>query len=219
MDGASLITAVIGYWDNVDAIDASNTTRRARVLQYAQHTVDEVWNYRDWPWKARVDATLSTASGLVEVPTDFGEIGQSGGVYLTDTGDQLAQVDPKAVIDMIQGSATTDQPGCYALFGQGTNGLLQIYVPGDVVLLTLYYSASPPVITDAGAPSGLEYIPLAYHNTVILAGTAAKAQGSKGDARPDWQAMYQNGLAYMVARERLYKPTVRRMPMTVGGMW
>ena len=219
MDADALITSVIGFWDNVDANDASNVDRRSRILTFLQITAGEVWNYRDWAFKARVDTSLVTTGGLVEVPADFGEIGQSGGVFLTDTGAPLLQVDPKIVIEMMQGGTTNNLPTVYALFGQGTNGLLQLFVPGDGVNLTLYYSATQPVITDAGAPSGMEYIPLAYHYTVMLTGTAAKAQQSKGDARPDWNAMYQNGLMQMVARERLYKPSVRKMPVTVGGKW
>lgn len=51
MTGAELISEAISYYDNTLATDATNVNRRLRILHSAQLVLDEIYNYKNWPFK------------------------------------------------------------------------------------------------------------------------------------------------------------------------
>lgn len=51
MTGAELISEAISYYDNTLATDATNVNRRLRILHSAQLVLDEIYNFKNWPFK------------------------------------------------------------------------------------------------------------------------------------------------------------------------
>lgn len=214
METDDLIDNVLAYTDNVSAIDGDNATRRLRYLLYTQQVVDEVWNQRDWAFKYKRGTLAVSASGT-DLPADFQEFGNQGGVYDAN-GRMLHEISPQEANVVNESGISSSVPDSFMVIGQNA-GAKQIRLsapPGGSVTLTLWYIKTSPVLTD-GSDGGLLEIPVAYHHTVLLPGVVARSRKNKGDSR-DWFVDYQRGLAYMVARERSLRTTTQRLPLATG---
>src|SRR5262245_2499139 len=121
METATLISNVITFTDNVTALDAENATRRLRYLLYAQEIFEEVWNWRDWPFKYVTGSiTVAAADGDADLPADFQEFGNQGGVYIQATGRMLHEVTPQEINVHREAGATVGDPGEFAVYGFNT---------------------------------------------------------------------------------------------------
>ena len=67
MTGAELISEAISYYDNTNPSDAGNAQRRLRVLHAAQMVLEEIYNFKPWPFK-RHKATVTTLGGVASLP-------------------------------------------------------------------------------------------------------------------------------------------------------
>lgn len=80
MTGEELISTAIQFYDNTLATDAENANRRLRVLHYSNMVLDEIWNWRSWPFKFGTDV-VSMVAGEGPLPSDFARFGTEGLVY------------------------------------------------------------------------------------------------------------------------------------------
>jgi len=225
MEADVMLNTAGSYTEWIDPTDADYTARRLYWLQLLQEVFDEVWNYRPWPWKLRNDQiTVPLADGFEPMPEDYQELGEQGGVYLVGSADgwPLEEVSPQQIQgERASGAGATSTPDHFAIFGfDVATGLPLIQLPplGSAVNLDIWFYANPTLLVDDSTSSGLTDIPLAYHQTVLLAGLVAKLRRNKGDDR-DWQALFDKGLAWMVTREKPRKNTPRSMPRSMIGQW
>lgn len=217
MHAQALIDKVIAYTDNVSANDSDNTTRRARILAYAQETFDEVWQFRDFPFKYKTGTTSVTANAtFASLPSDFAEVGNQGGIYVSGTTGPLTEVPIQALETDIQANySPAGAPQRYAIFGVDTSNVKRIYIDlAPAVTLNLVYVRVPTALADATSAE-LSQIPAQYHNSVILPGVVAKTRRSKGDTR-NYREDFTRGLAYMAAHERPRRGTGQRLPVAIS---
>ena len=221
MDTATLIDNVIDGYDHVSSTDSDNTAREAKILLYAQEVVDEVWYFREWDFRYR-SGTVTFAAGDYEsdLPANFHEFGSQGLVIVQSTGAKLV-ADTSANIFEQSYTDTTTFP-TYSVWGQNsTTGrkLLQISSSAAMTLDVFYLATSPTLSNCAGDDGQLQFIPTAYHQTVILPGVVYKVKHQQeGEDQRDWYNRYQQGLNRMVAMERAGKTRVQRLPLAVD-MW
>lgn len=218
MTTSALIDLLLNYTDNTSSADADNSTRRTRLLQYIQETVDEIWGAREWEFKRR-STTVSVTANSADMPSDFGEFGVQGGVWGSD-GQWWEEVNPQVLDDMRQAGNTADR--VFAIYGQNTTSgvkKIQTLTQGSALTLTVVYFATPPTLVDAtDSTNNLFLIPAQYHNSVVLTGARAKTELSLGDSRSEFDQAYRRGLAQMINQERSRKQAVVRIPMATG-MW
>lgn len=215
---SGLIDAVLAYTEDISATDNDNATRRARLLQYMQEVVDEVWNFKEWAFKTvgATTVTIAASASSADLPADFQELGQMGGVW-DSQGARMQEISINELEEFkLNGASNLPYGNVFAIYGFNTTSSklkLQVPVQSQAITCSVSYQKVPPTLSDTTGTTtnGLNSIPVSYHNTVILAGTVAKAKASTGDAR-DWESKYRNGLAYMVARERNKKTAVTRIP-------
>lgn len=223
MEGSDLIDIVLAYTDNTDPIDADNSIRRARLLQYLQETVDMVWFYRPWSFTyTSGSVTVLNNTSSIDLPADFNQFTKNGQVNLDD-GTFLLEIPEHQMLELRanQSSGVSVRIEEFSLFGFNTTTnrrLIQVVTVGANTDLNIYYKKKPPTITDANSSSGLPQIPDEYHNLVLVPGVAAKTRKSKGDSR-DFKGEFMEGLAYMCAAERPLQRQVQRMPMILHGKW
>lgn len=213
MNNDDLIDDVMQYVYNISAADADNTDRRARVLQYYQDTVDEVWLVREWPFSFK-EATVAIGSdGSGTLPTDYLELGSLGGVYDTN-GVKLEEIPFPALKSKLIRGQTQAPPREFAIFSNGA--AMKIRTLGSNTNVYFQYRTTPITVTDAAAAP--TPIPEGHHNSVLLAGTAAKAAHSIGDPRQEWEQSFQAGLRRMMLTERPRKTSIQKMPRAIS-MW
>ena len=219
MTTGGLISTVINYTDNVSATDADNGDRRARILQLTQETFEDVWNYREWPWRFRGPTTLAITAGSADLPADFADFGQNGGVFDVASGRKFSELPIQMFQERILTGANNNVDDEFAVFNQATtDGDKKIYVPTAVTSIKIFYLATASTLVDAtDATNNLFLIPARWHQTVILPGVVARVRTNKGDGR-DWMTRYLTGLGSMVAGERSKKTTVQRVPY-YARMW
>lgn len=201
LKGAALITAVMAYTDNVSATDAGNTSRRARILQYAQEVLEYVWNYRAWrfAYKTTTIPIWAGTEGVGILPPDFGQFGWKGGLFLS-TGDLMEEeIDAQTLLGRyLRGERNTRD---YALLGyDDTTYKPKIQTLQTSGTLTVLYCKHVPTLVDGSAAGDEIPIPHDYHNTVMVAGTVAKTRASKGDVR-DFYSAFLSGLELMCRKE------------------
>lgn len=220
MEAYQLNSAVLTYTDNVDPTDGDYAARRARIHQYQQEVVDEVWNFRDWTFKQR-SATVTglTGNNFILLPYFLAELGDLGGIFKGTI--EYQEVDPTTLI-RCRSLGVVDF--IFSIFSQATTSgdawvrkaqFVETFTANTN--LTLHYSAGPPLLIDTlgdESSKSLRLIPEQYHNTVILPGVIAKANTSKGDTR-DFMQQYIRGLNLMVLRERPRKTMIQRIPAAV----
>lgn len=207
MFGADFINTVMNFTEEVDPFDANAAARRLRILQLLQETHDDVWHSREWQFTyARSTATL--AAGSIAIPATFLELGQSGGIWLPNRKTKLVEAFPAEVIE----ARETGQSGLANRFSI-IGGVIYTDSTTATDSLVIWHREVPPTLVDDDSTPLT--IPAAYHHSVLLQGTIAKARQSKGDVR-DWISKYQEGLAKMIATERRRKTTTQFMPMAVN---
>lgn len=218
-----LIDKIEAYTDNVDPTDLDYADRRARILQLAQEVVDDVWHFRDFSLKQRTTTmTVTSGQSSCNLPADLGDTGDLGGVFLN--GILMEEVYPIQLIQLKEGLSGANGYNAdyvYAIFSEGTTTpylrKLQTTTRGSNTTYNIYYSATPPTLsdtTDDPAGESLSLIPAQYHNTVLIPGVMAKVNRGKGDTR-DFLSSYQRGLSLMVLRERPRKGMVQRLPPVI----
>ena len=218
-----LITAAMTHYDNVDANDADNAARRLRVLQYAQEVFDTVYYYREWPWRyAQGTLTLPVGNFKLKMPADYHEFGVEGSVVQSSDGFRLEE---QPWIKVLAAQWAGGLPTTFTILEQDVtsggvgDGIPNIQFGGTVGVDTsydiTYLKTSPTLLDTTDLTSRLQFIPVAYHQTVLLPGVVARLKQSEGDSR-DWEARYEIGLARMCVSERPRKTTVQQLPMTVN---
>lgn len=220
MTTSALIDLILNYTDNTVSSDTDNTARRARLLQYAQEVFEEVWYWRQWPFRARSGTVAVTATNNAgDLPADFADFGDKGGIYSGTI--ELEEISEEEMVAERQSGSLAFGPYICAVFGFNTTTLrkqLQVLTQPANITYTINYLAVAPTLVDAtNNTNKLDNMPDQYHQTVILPGVAAKARVSIGDGR-DFKDDYLRGLSNMVGRERPRKTVVRRMPLA-RGMW
>lgn len=221
MDTSTLISTVNTVYDNISSVDADNADRRVRILQFAQEVFDTVYYYREWPWRyTSATITLPAAAVKVKLPANYHELGVQGYLSRTSDGVKLEEV---SALDVLAAQDTGAQnPGIFTILTQdSTDGLPYIQFGGTVAAntdFTLFYLQTSPALVDTtGTASKLQFIPVAYHNTVVMPGVVARIKQTEGDQR-NWEERFQRGLSKMVQDERPFKSAVRRVPYAVN-MW
>lgn len=220
MTTSALIDIIINYVDNSSSADNDNSVRRTRILQYAQEVFDEVWYFRGWPFKSRSGTvTVTAGNNAGDLPADFGEFGDKGGVY--DGTSALVEISEAQLIAERQSGNRQLGPYIFAVFGYNTatnRKQLQVLTQGANVTYTINYLALAPTLVDAtDSTNKLDNIPAQHHQSVLVPGVAAKAKVSIGDSR-DFRSQYLAGIARMTAVERPRKTVTRRAPLA-RGMW
>lgn len=220
MTTAALIDAVISYTDNSSSSDGDNALRRLRMLQWCQERFEEIWYFRQWPFRARTGTvTVAAAANSGDLPSDFAEIGDQGGVY--DGVIPLTEISQQQLVTERQSGNRMLSSYVYAIFDYNSSTLrkkIQTLTLGATTAFDLNYLSAAPTLADStGATNNLDDIPVQYHQTVILPAVVARARMSIGDDR-DFENNFMRGLAHMVAQERGRKNIVRRLPLS-RGMW
>lgn len=239
MNTSSLIDTVLSYTDNVDSNDADYTSRRTRLLEYAQEVVDEVWNSAEFVFKLKGPTTITVPAWTTgspsryQLPTDFATFGKIGKVFNADVGEPLDEVAAtQFIMNYFPGSTLTysplSRPREFAVMGDDAGNIANatpkpywLYLPNltAAVNLVYFYQVIPPTLVDATGDTGLLYkIPAQYHRTVILPGVVAKTGKSKGDGR-DWESEYRRGLSMMQKAETPRRSSTQRLPKAISGMW
>jgi hypothetical protein len=228
-----LLKDVASYYDDVDA----NTytlpdSKKNRYLHYAQRTVDEIVNFKPWPWKmahAPIQFNITPANGHeAEAPPDFANVGPNGAL-LDSTGEPWAEIDYRNMVFLISAAQQTTRHyfcigrrildtstnlGDGGVTGGESRGLL-IPDSNNTTIFTLFYETSPPKLVLGNAIP----LPESFHNTLLL-GTVAKLQEGKGDPRDIWRAEYVAALSKQVALLKPLSSRVQQMPLTTGRrMW
>lgn len=216
MTGAEIIDTVMSYTYNITPNDPGNAARRLRVLNYLQDTFDEVWMMREWAFSFK-DTTVNIdgASGVAAVPDDYLELGVQGGVYNAQ-GDKLRETPFVYIKQLILNGNSQSPPELFAIVSNGA--ALEIHTPiiGSDYTVNLQYRYQPVTLTDDTAEPP---IPRAHHNSVLVAGTAAKAARSLGDPRPDDEQSYKQAINRMIVVERSRKTSIQKLPRAMSGMW
>lgn len=218
MTGAELINEAIAYYDNTLATDATNAQRRLRVLHSAQLVLEEVYNFKAWPFKYKVGTVVTTA-GAGALPADYGRLGPEGSVV-----DSAKAVWTETTLQEIYAlRAGTDQPlikvFAIGLGSTASTNYNQLVVPDTVASYTFQvgYDRLAPTLTDAATE--ITVIPKQYHRTVLLAGTVARMQTLKSDVRQFWLGQYAMGLGRMQANEMPMQSRVQQLPLFQRGQW
>ena len=225
MTGAQIIDALIQNFLDIGQATANDTAFRSRCLFHVQRAVDELWTFRPWPMKATpsVNVTIAT-TGIGNLPTDFGGPGYILTVNNPDGKYKLEWMNPKKLFDLRERETGTDsRPHWYTLADENqTSGLQQIHVhkkPRATLTLHIGYELQSPQIADAAAPSGMEFIPIQYHSTVIFEGAKAYLMEDEGDARaPMVRARFRRFMMEMWAQEKQTSHTSRRSPRYAAAM-
>jgi hypothetical protein len=228
-----LLRDVASYYDDTDAnIYTIPSSKLSRYLHYAQRTIDEIVNYKPWPWKmayAPVQFNVTPANGReAPLPADFANVGPNGALF-DSTGEPWAEIDFRNMVALIAANRNiTRHYFCVGRriasisTGVGDGGVIEgeergllIPDPNNTTTFTLFYETSPPLLTLA-APIP---IPESMHNCLLL-GTVAKLQEGKADPRDIWRAEYVSALAKQVATLMPLASRVKQMPMSSGRrMW
>ena len=225
MTGAQIIDALIQNFLDIGQPTANDTAFRTRCLFHVQRAVDELWIFRPWPMKAGGGINLVVATtGIGDLPTDFGGPGYFLTVNNPDGKYKLEWMAPKRLFDLRERETGTDKRPRWYTFAdeKSTTGIQQIHVhkkPTASVTLHIGYEAQSPGITDSAAPSGMEFIPLQYHSTVIFEGAKAYLMEDEGDARaPMVRARFRRFMMEMWAQEKQTTHTSRRSPRYAAAM-
>lgn len=229
MTTSALIDLVLNYTDNVSATDADNTTRRARILQYAQEVCDEVRSMRDWPFKYDTLTLTGTAgNNFIEIPSATGvleSLSYHGNLYRGTT--KMHEVALGHLFRARQTGLSTFPISDIFSWGMindastdadDTEFRIQLAITLTVnTSYELFGVAAPVTLVDqTNATNKLPIaIPAAFHNTVVLPGVIARVKREKGEEGNYWQ-IYQRGIADMASRLSERKSVTNRMPRAVS---
>lgn len=228
-----LLKDVASHYDDTDATAfVLPTSKLNRYLHYVQRTLDEIYNFKPWPWKMAyktLQFNVSPANGReAPVPKDFANVGPNGALF-DPRGEPWAEISFRDMIALhASGSGQSNhlfavgrrQADASTAVGDGgvknadSRGLL-IPDPNRTDAFTLFYETSPP----KAALGAVIPIPESMHNALLL-GTVAKLQEGKADPRDIWRAEYVTALSKQVAALMPLTSRMRQMPLTTGRrMW
>jgi hypothetical protein len=209
----TLIDAVLREYDySESSADVSDV--RLKLLDKAQEVSDEDWEEFDgvsWQTKAGT-VSLTSGSNSVAVPTDFWKCGDSGGVFVQVTTDDIRKLTylPPGELRQMQreNGTTTGIPAYYSIFTvEGTTDILQLIqvdVKADATysLLVDYVMVGPTLAdNDSATTSNLQYWPTQLHS-MLLKGLLARGSRIMGDTvrQSQHEAEHQKRLAAAIAR-------------------
>lgn len=228
-----LIKDVASFYDDTDAtIYTLPPSKLQRYLHYAQRTVDEIINYKPWPWKMAftpLQFNITPPNGREATPpADFANVGPNGALF-DSTGEPWAEIDFRNMVSLITANRNvTRHYFCIGRriasvsTGSGDGGVaegdargIMIPDPNNTTSFTLFYETSPVKL----ALAGVIPLPESMHNALLL-GTVAKLQEGKADPRDIWRAEYVSALAKQVALLMPLASRVKQMPLSSGRrMW
>lgn len=211
--GKSIIDSAINFYDGVDADDADNSARRARLLNFLQHIYDYVWNYRTWQWTYKKSTiTITAGNDSVALPTDYAEFSPSGGLTDQSSRTRFYEISPLEMNRIrVEGPGST--LNVFSIF----DGKIQI--PAAVSankIFDIFYRMRAETIADSTATL---VIPDRYVNLVLLPGLIFRTQEGKNDARTTWKEQFQAGLSQMASLENPLKTRTVRWPMSYPRAW
>lgn len=210
-------------FDGVLSTDSEYTRRRARHLAWAQEIVDEVCDERPFSWRmTSTTVTFTAGVNAADLPANFVELGPTGGLWDASVSParKLDEQSPQIVQGLqIQTNAISIH-SCFSIFAVDATPVQQLQIGrnGQNQSFTLWYIQSPPTLADATTSSGLEYIPVQYHRTVVLAGLKAKIMRANEDSRADttYEGIYKRGRERMVIIEFGRKSTIQQLPRAIS---
>ena len=218
MNDTEFVDALNNFWQNVGSqVTAEDTEVQARNTFFAQKAVSRFWHWKPWPWKQRVDnATVTDGEG--DLPDDFGTFGQQGAVLIATTGQELFWRPAQEIIRLQEMQQTTSgTPRLYTVTGLASMAvgtpLIKVYPISNATLIC-YYDAKSPTIEYDGMDSGLDQIPVQYHETVLFDLACSELAFAEGD-RQGADALQQRalrGMAEAWAEERPGLNQPRRGP-------
>jgi hypothetical protein len=205
-----LIDKVINFYDDVDASDADNGTRRARLLVFLQHVYSFVYNYMPWEWTYRsVDYVVVTGDNKTGLFNDFLELSHNGSVF--EGANEWTDVGRAAIERIRRQSNGMASDKVFAIW----NRAFQIpYTVSSDLTLTVFHRVIAETLVDN---TDEMLIPARYADTVLLPALVFRAMESKNDARETWGAQFREGLSQMVSLEYPEKTTRRKMPLANRG--
>lgn len=214
MTDSAIISAVLNYYDAIDADDADNLGRRARLLRFLDQIYTFVWNIREWEWTFNEDTvSISAGANTGTLPDDFMEFSRQGGLWSPDHV-RMTEVTRRQLYRYRNETAGSTNTRIFAIAG----GAVQLgYTASSAQVLPIAYRmiSDSAAFTDTDADDPI--IPAKYHATVLIPGLVYKAQVTKQDSRQNWAGEFKEGLAQMCAVENPSKTGVIRMPLSVRG--
>lgn len=223
MTDSEFITQILSHVDNISPTAAENSDRRLKVSEWLNEAVSDVRSRLALPNKRKtVSLDIPVPDSNILVPSDFGEVGHNGGVYLTSTGDPLDWVPEQELQALRQDlGGSTDTPDVYSIFGldsdsEGSRTLLQFPLLSTGITVVLDYETLEPTFTDDDEDLTLA-IPSQYHQRVLIPFVRALAYDSLGDARAElWRAKSEQAFTHMAVQERRGKGTTQQLRSFFG---
>lgn len=222
-DTEALLNAQMSYYVNIGSGDADNSTNRARCLQFSQEAMDEIWFSGDYLFSyITASVTITAAGSAGDLPADFMEFGEVGGIFDDALDEQMQEIRPVEAYGAVISGVGGEGQGLVSQFGlNATTHARTLQMPGNVVtaqtIKILYRKVAPTLVdTSTDVDSNLLQLPRAYHNTVLLPRAVSKILKSLGDMRwKDSQAEYERGLGRMAIVERHRKTSVQKLPSSI----
>lgn len=204
MDGATLISDVLRDLHGIDATDKEYAPARLRTQRNGQRALTFTWGFKLWPFRyvEAGSAVILANKYSAALPSDFLSFGSDGSVTIPALKRQLDWLPLREVLLRINGDPRTDDPVVYAEGTEDASGIRKLFVyPGCSVDRThvFPYIRRAPTLTDTlTPPTGLEEIPVDYHETVIYEGALYYEMRDTGDGRTQEQkAEFMHNLVAM----------------------
>lgn len=218
MDAATHIDNLIKHFLDIGQTTADDAAFRERCLLHDQQAVDYVYHRYPWYWKQTSVSVSFNTSGEGDLPVDFGDFGQEGGVFHPTQRYALDWAPPALIRRWrLRVPAPSSRPRWYTLAGQdastGVKGVLIHPRPQATLSLEVVYDLKSPTLVDDTSDSGLELIPDQFVNTVIWDLAVSRLMEDEGDARyPMVKIRAEQELAQMWASEKQARHVARRTP-------
>lgn len=225
-DTDALIDYILEKHFNVSSSDANASPKRARILGAAQRALDEICAEDDWLFSYKTSTvSISSGANTGDLPADFMEFGEVGGIFEDNTDVQWGEGRPVDVYSGVIQGLTGDSEELASNFGWNTsNGRRTIRTRGNVgaaTTLTILYRATTPALTDqtGTTTSGLYFLPASYHYPVLLPKILMFLDIDHGDINRT-EEDYKRGLSAMRRRERARKTSPQFIqPFNQEGMF
>lgn len=186
---SALIDLILTHTEEVGATDNENATLRARILARAQEILDKVWENADWDFKLKQTTVSMTTAGVADLPSDWADFGENGGVYISGQKWKLVYLEPRELYRRkeVYGSTSTN-PDFFTVntFTSSTSARTITVYPTPTATLTLnvyYNSVAPTLVDETTGTNNLQGLPAQYHYSVMVAGLRLLTAIDKGDAR------------------------------------
>jgi hypothetical protein len=219
--------------DRIGSPTADYADRRQLHLDFLREIVDDVWYFRDWPWKRTTEnIVVPDGIGFVAMPANYSSMGKYGSIYRlidsSNTGNPLEERPEGDIFDLRQTEFITDDPRIFCFSGQDTDvasptlGRPYFQIPwnkGDLTF-AVWYQMLTPTLDESANVENLKLIPEKYHQSVIVHGMRYKAIESKGDDRWAFEFQeYEKGKKMMKEEEARLQGRTPRLPSFFGRRW